>query len=122
MGDVRIGRKHPPCGQSQARVQECRGTREGKEGYSADLAFVQSTALTMASADQREKLRALAGLYRDFIQGVASPRVLLGIGWGRGDVSHQDGGGIVRCAFFKRCPDEGFTFGLQWFGCGKNGG
>ena len=41
-----------------------------KEGDSADLAFVQSTALTMASSDQREKLRALAGLYRDFIQVV----------------------------------------------------
>ena len=41
-----------------------------KEGDSADLAFVQSTALAMASSDQREKLRALAGLYRDFIQVV----------------------------------------------------
>ena len=41
-----------------------------KEQDSADLAFVQSTALAMASSDQREKLRALAGLYRDFIQVV----------------------------------------------------
>ena len=41
-----------------------------KEGDSADLALVQSTALTMASSDQREKIRALAGLYRDFIQVV----------------------------------------------------
>ena len=39
-----------------------------KEGDSADLAFVQSTALTIASSDQREKIRVVAGLYSDFVQ------------------------------------------------------
>ena len=42
-----------------------------KEGDSADLAFVQSTALTIASSDQREKIRVVAGLYKDFVQVVA---------------------------------------------------
>ena len=42
-----------------------------QEGDSADLAFVQQTALAMASPDQREKIRAIAGLYRDVVQVVA---------------------------------------------------
>ena len=49
------------------------------------------------------------------------PRVLLGSARGRVDVSHQNGGGIVRGAVFKGCPDQRFTFGLYWLGFGENG-